>query len=914
MGSLRAYCLMLVAAASLAAGQAGAQASEGRVSGVVKDTSGGAVPGAAVTVTNDQTNASQSTVSGADGAYSVSGLAPGSYTVQVTLRGFGTSKSKVTLAADGTGTADFTLEAKLEDEIFVTGSRTDPRSTAESMAPIDVLSAGEFKGLSGDLSDQIRTLVPSYNVNTQPISDASTIVRPASLRNLAPDHTLVLINGERRHRAAVINWLGNGVADGAQGPDISLIPSIALRQVEVLRDGASAQYGSDAISGVMNFMLKDTRKGGTFEIGGGTYKEGDGETYTISGNKGLPLGEHGFLNLTGEYGGSNPTDRSVQLDAAALLTSVGNTAVRNPAQIWGSPEIENDVKLWVNSGYLFGGGKQLYALGNYAAKTVTGGFYYRNPNTRGGVFSSDGGETLLIGDVLDARDGVLDRSANCPTVTVTGGVPDRAAIARVFADPNCFSYQEIFPGGFTPQFGGDVRDYSAVVGVRGETESKLSWDMSAGYGSNEVDFFINNTVNASLGPETPFEFNPGLYKQDELNLNLRVGYPLNDTWHLAGGLEWRDEKFTIGVGQTESWVNGPYAQQGFSAASNGFPGFSPVTEGDWSRSNFAGYVDAEANHSSAWSLGAAARLEHFADFGSALNGKLSGRYAFNDNASVRGSVSTGFRAPTPGQSNAYNVSTQFDLVLNDLVNNGTIPSISRVAALRGGRPLVAEKSISYSVGGVIKAGQVQITTDLFRVDLRDRLAVTQNFALTADEVQGLLAEGITTAASIQNFRFFTNDFETTTQGIDVVATYTTGDTAVHLLFNHTDTEVTDFNPDTLSESRIQQLEEALPKTRASVSLTHNFEKVRALARVSTYSGWYDFDDSFSYDGGHVLLDLEASYTVAKNVTLVAGGQNVLNHYPDENPGARAGVGNLYSQYTPFGFNGAFYYGRVRLEF
>jgi iron complex outermembrane receptor protein len=192
--------------------------------------------------------------------------------------------------------------------------------------------------------------------------------------------------------------------------------------------------------------------------------------------------------------------------------------------------------------------------------------------------------------------------------------------------------------------------------------------------------------------------------------------------------------------------------------------------------------------------------------------------------------------------------------------------------------------------------------------------VTQNFALTADEVQGLLAEGITTAASIQNFRFFTNDFETTTQGIDVVATYTTGDTAVHLLFNHTDTEVTDFNPDTLSESRIQQLEEALPKTRASVSLTHNFEKVRALARVSTYSGWYDFDDSFSYDGGHVLLDLEASYTVAKNVTLVAGGQNVLNHYPDENPGARAGVGNLYSQYTPFGFNGAFYYGRVRLEF
>jgi iron complex outermembrane receptor protein len=209
---------------------------------------------------------------------------------------------------------------------------------------------------------------------------------------------------------------------------------------------------------------------------------------------------------------------------------------------------------------------------------------------------------------------------------------------------------------------------------------------------------------------------------------------------------------------------------------------------------------------------------------------------------------------------------------------------------------------------------VHLTTDLFRIDMRDRLAVTQNFALTPAEIDGLLALGITSAASIQNFRFFTNDFETTTQGIDVVATYSTGNTDLHLLFNYTDSEVTDFNPETLAESRVQQLEEALPTTRAAFAVTHTINKLKLLGRVSTYSGWYDLDDSYSYDGGHVLVDVEAAYTLRKALTLVVGAQNILNHYPDENPGARAGVGNLYSQYTPFGFNGAFWYGRIRYDF
>ena len=265
-------------------------------------------------------------------------------------------------------------------------------------------------------------------------------------------------------------------------------------------------------------------------------------------------------------------------------------------------------------------------------------------------------------------------------------------------------------------------------------------------------------------------------------------------------------------------------------------------------------------------MGTAARLEHFDDFGTTLNGKLAGRYQFNPSFAARASISTGFRAPTPGQSNAYNVSTQFDLVLQDLVNNGTIPSISPVAALRGGEPLEAEKSRNYSAGLIIAKGKFSLTTDFFRVDLRDRLAVTQNFALTPEEIEGLLAEGITSAGSIANFRFFTNDFETTTQGIDVVGTFTTGNTDLHLLFNHTDTEVTAFNPDTLSEGRIQQLEEALPTTRAALALTQTLNKLRLMGRVSTYSGWYDADDAYSYEGGHVLVDAEASYRLGKRTS------------------------------------------------
>ena len=808
--------------------------------------------------------------------------------------------------------------APFAEEVVVVGSRARPRSVTESTTPIDAIPYQDIVGQGNtDVADQLRTVVPSYNVNPQPVGDAARLIRPANLRGLAPDHTLVLVNGKRRHRGAVITWIGNGVSDGAQGPDVSTIPAIALRQVEVLRDGASAQYGSDAIAGVLNFLLKDDRSGGSLELRTGGYGAGDGETYRVAGNAGLPLGRTGFANLSFEYGNAAATSRSVQRADAARLIAAGNDAVADPAQVWGSPSIDDDLKLWGHFGHLFDGGVQAYGFANYASRTVASGFFFRNPNTRAAVFSGDRGRTLLVGDVLDARDGVPDGSAGCPVVAVTDDVPDAAALDRVFADPNCFSFQERFPGGFTPQFGGEVQDAAAAAGLRGPIAGRALWDVSVSVGSSEADYFIRDTVNASLGPDTPTTFDPGLYRQQELALNVDVSHPVTDRVHLAAGAEWRDERFTIGLGDEASWRIGPYAAQGFSAGSNGFPGFSPLAAGAWSRANTAVYGDVEVRApDDAWTVGGALRLEDFEDFGTTVNGKLSGRLRLAGPLALRAGASSGFRAPTPGQQNAFNVSTEFDLELMDLVNNGTIPSTSRVAELRGGEPLAPERSVNATLGAVVDTGPFSFTADYFRIRLSDRLALTQLFALTPAEVDLLLAEGVTSARNLQNFRFFTNHFETRTQGIDVVTAWTPprlgGRTTFGFLFNHTRTDVTHYHPAVLDALRIRELQEAVPGTRWNATVRQALGRWNLLGRVSWYDEWFDSRDSHVYRGDAVV-DLEAAYPIGASTTLAVGSQNVFGNDPEENP-LGAARGNRFSAFTPFGVNGVFYYARVSVDF
>ena len=734
-------------------------------------------------------------ITGPAGHYEVSGIPAGSHTVRITLIGYATETREITIADGATVHLNVELNqtAVALEGLVTVGSRARPRTATQSAVPIDAITGLDFiQQGDTDVSDLLRTVVPSFNVNPQAVGDAARIVRPASLRGLAPDHTLVLVNGKRRHRASIIMWIGGGFADGAQGPDLSTIPAIALRQVEILRDGASAQYGSDAIAGVMNLTLRDARSGGSIEVRTGSFYEGDGESYTVSGNIGLPLGRDGFANLSAEYGASNPTSRSVQRDDAAALIAAGNTHVRDPAQIWGAHDVDNDLKLWGNFGQFFGDGLRLYGHANYASETVAGGFFYRNPNTRAGVFSIDGGQTLLVGDVLDAQDGELDGSADCPVVTITNHIPDPVELQRVFDDPNCFTFQEMFPGGFTPQFGGDATDMSVVAGLKGHTHGGLLWDVSAVFGQNAVDFFIDRTVNASLGPESPSSFDPGVYQQRELGANVDLNYTANDMVTLAGGAEFRDEYFEIGLGETAAWVIGPFAPQGFSAGSNGFPGFSDIAAGGWHRANYAAYGDLEVRaRDDRWTLGTAFRDEYFEDFGTTVNGKVAARYGLTGALAVRGSVSTGFRAPTPGQQNAFNVSTQFAPDRRELVNNGTIPSTSEVAAIKGGKALDAETSVNVSFGLVVDASPFTLSADYFRIDLSDRLALSRTFALDPDEAARLVAEGITSAGNLANFRFFTNDFDTRTQGVDVVAAFVPagsgGSTELNLAFNYTHT-------------------------------------------------------------------------------------------------------------------------------
>lgn len=814
--------------------------------------------------------------------------------------------------------------------LVIVGTRAKPRSVLESTVPIDVVLSEDFVKQGGaDLPDLLRNVVPSYNVNAQPIADASTVVRPANLRGLAPDHTLLLVNGKRRHRASVITWLGNGLSDGSQGADLSPIPSIAIKQMEVLRDGASAQYGSDAIAGVMNLQLKDSYKGGSLVIKPGIYQVGDGLTYSIAGNIGLGR-EDVWANLSLEYGNADETDRSIQRDDAAALTGAGNGHVANPAQPWGHPIIRDDIKFFANYGVDIVENIQLYGHANYAQKQVEGGFYFRNPNTRPAVFSNDGGETLLIGRVSG--------EGEVPVVTITDGVPDPEALKQVFDDPTLFTFQELFPGGFTPRFGADTQDASVLVGLKGSVAEDLGWNLSASYGRHASDFFINNTVNASLGPDTPTEFDPGDYIQADTNINLDLTYPLHDLVFLATGAEYRTETFEIIQGQEESWKIGPLASQGFSSGSNGFPGFSDIAQGDWTRSNFAGYLETELTPIDPWVISAAIRGENFEDFGNTINYKVATSYAFNDTVKdflsldnevdlrVRGSYSTGFRAPTPGQQNAFNVTTEFG-ENNTLVNKGTIPSTHAAAALVGGKALEPEKSKNLSVGTVISDDTVSVTVDYFNIKVEDRLAPTKDFQrgedITEEQILQLVDEGITSAENLQEFRFFTNEFETSTQGLDIVITAPVPNGAVSLAYNYTTTEVTDYNPDVLDNQRIRLLEEGLPKHRGNVTLTQNVtDNFGILGRVNYYGPWYEeavgaqiYDDVF-------LIDLECNYAFADNLGVTIGVNNIFNIEPnnvtwsDPNIENFTGsiVGRPFGEYSPYGFGGAFWYTKVGYNF
>ena len=813
-------------------------------------------------------------------------------------------------------------EKKAEDyeQIAVVGSRAAPRSIGDSAVPIDIISSEDFKQQGAtDMVSMMQTVVPSFNVNDQPINDASTLVRPANLRGMAADHTLVLVNGKRRHRSAVITFLGGGLSDGAQGPDISVIPASALKQVEVLRDGAAAQYGSDAIAGVINFVLNDASEGGTFEARYGSFYEGDGDMIQLSGNIGLPLSDAGFINLSAEYRTADDTSRSVQRDDAAALVAAGNTFVADPAQIWGSPEIKHDIKLFANAGLELSDSSEAYMFGNYAVREVEGGFYYRNPHTRGGVFANDG--SLLVGDLTG------DMSGNCPTDIAPGAnvLTNDRYINEVANNPDCFAFNEILPGGFTPRFGGEVTDMSLVFGTKGELDNDVTYDVSVNLGQNEVDFKISNTINPSLGPDTPFEFSPGRYTQSEQTLDIDFTKPfdvgLYEPLFVATGFQYRHESYESFAGDTASYEIGPLASQGFGIGSNGFPGLAANSQGLVSRHNVAFYIDAEAYITENFMLAGALRYEDFSDFGDTTKGKIAFRWQALENIAFRGAYSTGFKAPTLGQSNVRNVTTAFGTG-GELIDRATLPPTDPVSQLKGGEQLTPEESESITFGIVAQFDSgLFITADYYNIELTDRLSTASGIALTDEDIATLISQGINDASSFSEISFFTNDFDTTTEGVDVVANYSMemlgGDTKFSLAYNWTST-VVDRASDNISDFRIRMLEDNLPAVRYSATANHTNGDWRFLTRLNYFGSIFEdhLDSALPINkvGSEFTVDLEVAYSFTEDFTLTVGAKNALDEYPDVNTQYAGIAGSLYPTTAPIGINGGFYYLRGMYTF
>ena len=824
-----------------------------------------------------------------------------------------------TVAVAQETTPDTAKKEQSVEKIAVVGTRSAPRSIGDSPVPVDIIGGEELnKNGNSDMLNLISTTVPSLNVHSQPISDAATLIRPINLRGLSSDSTLVLLNGKRRHRASVISFLGGGINDGAQGPDLSVIPGIALKQVEVLRDGAAAQYGSDAIAGVVNFVLKDAAEGGTVEVKHGEYYEGDGTSTEVAANIGLPLTKDGFVNLSMQYKNVDATSRSVQRDDAQGLADAGNTFIRNPAQIWGSPEIKDDITIFANAGLDLGNGGEAYMFGNYSERDVRGGFYYRNPTNRPQVFSNDGGESLLVVDLTDLGSG---GEGGCQNIALSG-LNYQQIDAEVQALPdNCFTFFSMFPGGFTPNFGGNITDTSLAIGTKGEFKTGFMegvlYDFSGVVGRSESNFQLFNSVNASLGPETPTDFDAGKYIQLEKTFSADfvkyVPAGLYEDLTVAFGAQWTEESFEIVAGEEASWEIGPYVSQGLSNGSNGFPGFQPQTAGTSTRRNYAAYIDIEAEFTENLLGALAVRFEDYDSFGTTTNYKLTGQYRLTDDWALRASTSTGFRAPTVGQANVSNVRTEADQGV--LVDIGVLPATNPVAILKGATELEPEESTSYAFGVVYTGYDFFITADYYRIDVDDRISQSSAFEVTADDIALLKAAGVRGIDSLTSITYLTNDFDTRTQGIDIVANYSMdlfdGRSSFALAYNWNDTEVTRFT-DITGEFRVSRLEDDLPNHRATFTWTQSWDDWSAFVRTNyygSYQGVHADDPGLAVNATwEVTLDAEVSYYVNDNFIVSVGAQNLLDNDPAELPDEWKGIlGGKFFETSPMGINGGYWY-------
>lgn len=765
--------------------------------------------------------------------------------------------------------------------VVVTGTYAKNRRTVDAESPIDIIGARELQASgSTELATVLGRLLPSVNFPRPSGADASDAVRPAQLRGLSPDHTLVLINGKRRHTSAVINV--NGTQGRGSAPaDLNAIPLSAIDHIEVLRDGAAAQYGSDAIAGVINIILKKGPEGGAVEVGYGQYQEHDGQQKSLSASAGFALGERGWLRVALDAGLRDPTNR-----AGADARNVREPRYGQVVQRLGDPE-SKPLTLFLNSQYRVSDDIDWYAFANVGRRDTSAAATWR---------------TALLAVAVPAK----------------GDVP---------AHTDYIQRTPLYPDGFLPLEESRSTDQSLVTGLRGETAG-WRWDSSINVGGNAFTLDLNHTVNQDLGANSPTHFHAGKLKNTQavFNLDIAHDYPVaafSGPLTVAAGVEARHERYEIGAGDEASY---------FKGGAQGFSGFRPANAGANSRHNTSAYLNLEADISKQLSGSAALRHERYSDFGSTTSAKGAARYAFNDQVSLRGTASSGFRAPSLAQQFYTITTTNFQVVngTNTATETGTFAVNNPAALALGAQALKAEKARNVSVGLQLQpSDNWTATVDAYRIDIDDRILFSANLSLPQGLKDTLARQGYFVGAA----RYFTNAVDTRTTGVDVVSTYrlnlgAAGRSDVTLAYNHNNNTLERIapNPAVLSNlatplilidrQTINRTTVGSPKDKFSLATDYAIGQWSARAVATRYGSFTVPQNDATLDQVYDtqwVLDLSGSVKVGKNWKLSAGIDNANNRYPDQvtSKGNLNNNGiNPYSGFAPNGFNGRYYYAKA----
>jgi iron complex outermembrane receptor protein len=897
-----------------------AQQQTGSIRGTVSAETGTPLANVGVTLVGT----ARTTATNARGEYRLTAPS-GTHTLRARVIGYAALERQVTVVAGETTTVNFQLVASALalSGVTVIGSRT-ARTATETPVPVDVISAEEMQETGQTEVNQILTaLAPSFNASHQTIADGSDHINPASLRGLGPDQVLVLVNGKRRHAPALVHVNGT-FGRGTVGVDLNAIPASAIDRIEVLRDGASAQYGSDAIAGVINIVLKRQTDGIQATTTSGVTGEGDGAQVKTDLNAGFAIGDRGFFNVTGEYLDRGATNRAAPWSGAifpGITDSAGPTDAELAARGLTRRDFTMDVgqsdatvgMAFFNAALPLAGDAELYAFGGASRRNGRAGAFFRLPNQEA--------QSVL----------------------------------------------SIFPNGFVPRINTGIDDRSVGVGVRGATNG---WDVdfSLTHGRNDFQFIIDHTVNASMGAASPTTFDAGRLGFAQSVGNFDLVRPLAATrlrsLALVLGAEFRVENYSIRAGDAASWQLGnggdsagvDYDTTAAGApkapGAQGFPGFRPANEVNRSRTSIAGYAGFETQLTDRFLIDVGGRYERYSDFGNSLTGKLATRLEVMPGVALRGAVSTGFRAPALHQVWFNNVSTQF--VINtstgqlEARNVLTSNNPSRVTQAFGVPALQDERSVNLSAGITARPrDDLSITADVYRITLDDRIVITSQFSSTTAEpdpaIRARVAQLVAPFASqgVTGAQFFANAVDTRTTGLDLVLAYARpvgrGTLNLTASANLTKTAVVRVNlPQAMADSfagssidtiRLRllnredrnRLEDALPHQKGALSARYAAGRISALVRATYYGEILYKAPSATNDeqfGAKTLVDVDLGLELLRGMRLAVGANNVFNTFPDKQK-----VGNninsgrfIYSRrVTQFGMNGGFYYARLALS-